>query len=38
MTNIDVYYRFCYPSVELNEMADVLENLYDPIKFSDPDF
>ena len=29
-----VYYRFCYPEVELFEMKEILDNLHNPKKFS----
>lgn len=29
-----IYYRFCYPALEIDEMKDVLDNLHNPRQFS----
>uniref|UniRef100_UPI0040478173 DUF4221 family protein n=1 Tax=Roseivirga sp. TaxID=1964215 RepID=UPI0040478173 len=29
-----IYYRFCYPALEMDEMKDVLDNLHNPRQFS----
>mgnify|MGYP005843508365 CR=1 FL=1 len=30
----EVYYRFCYPFVEINDMQEVMDNLHNPVTFS----